>query len=102
MAEDTRVINLRSRFKGLKVLIDGGKMDYTGSAHGRLPRIDRPAEFIAFTKGAAEVGPEKWPALKAKDRVGAIDAIRKLSGYGADFFLEGEQQKAGRTAEAVA
>lgn len=96
MASDT--IHLQSRFKSLKVCIDGGKMDYS-QAKGRTPRVEKQPTYIAFAAGQAKVEKESprspsapwkdadWSDLGATSRSGAVAKIQALNGYGVDFAV---------------
>ena len=93
---DLDLIHLQSRFKGLRVAADGGKMDYAVNK-GRSPRVERPPAFITFERGMAVVArvAEKaeiasYETFGAKTRAEAIAKIKKLNGYSTDFTIVDE------------
>ena len=112
MASDT--IHLQSRFKGLKVCVEGGKMDYA-QAKARTPRIEKQPTYVAFANGQAKVEKESprspsapwkdadWTDLGATSRSQAVAKIMSLNGYGVDFTVVDSTVEAGtRVPAAVA
>lgn len=108
---DADTIRLQSQYKGLRVCVDKGEMDYEVSK-GRTPRVKRQPSFISFKHGVAfvEKAPSKDPAvasyetLGARDRKAALLAIKSLNGYAVDFTVveSNEIPSAGRAAAGAA
>ena len=96
MAGET--IHLQSHFKGLKVCVEGGAMNYSPGA-GRAPIVSKQPTNIAFKGGMAKVERDSprvpsnpWKDcdfgdLRAKTRADAVEALRRLNGYGTDFTI---------------
>lgn len=100
-------IHLQSQHKGLKVYVTGGEMDFT-QTKGRTPRVKEKQAAIVFAACLAVVEREStdtrdsafwrsatWKDLKAKSRAEAVEAIRRLTGYGVDFTITDAVVEAG-------
>jgi hypothetical protein len=89
-------INLRSRVAGLKIELIPGEMGVR-SANGRTIPVKRQPVFITFRGGAATVERhvvasdntkiDVWTALGAKDRAGAIAALKERAYHGTHWWV---------------